>query len=594
VGSKRLNAFGIAVVAVLLAGVWMGAARVAAFAGPDPAFGSGGIVLTPFGTPLGAGDARIDALAVQPDGKIVAAGFGRDGRNNKFALARYNPDGSLDGSFGSGGTVLTQVSAAEGSHDEITALVVQPDGKLVVAGYASFGQQLIALARYNGADGSLDQTFNPNGNVITGMPGTLLSPVGNAGVARAMGLVEQPDGKLVVAGYARDATVAKFALVRYQADSSLDTTFGTGGRTLTPIGSGSFAAISALSRLADGRFVVAGTVADGGRDKFALARYTANGALDTTFGTGGSVLTPVGSGDATLRAMYVDPAGRLVVAGTAKDGSSNVFAVARYSANGALDTTGFGTGGIALTPVGSDGGAGAFAVTTDGSGLLVGGVASDGGVAKFALVRYGDDGSVDTGFTPNGAALTAIGDGSFASISSLILSGGAPVAGGYARNGGANLFALTRYADLPEATPVTPPAQAAAGPAVCFDRLQTKVCPGSARVAAVTAGRCKVKTRWVRMSHKGRAKVKLSCPSAVRGSLKLHRVRGKHRGSVLGSSSLSLKKGGSKTVSVKLSKKARRLLRKERRLRADAVFTAKTKAAKGRNTSRKLTLEAPK
>src|SRR5207237_273499 len=128
--------------------------------GLDSTFGTGGKV----GTPIGSIDDEASALVVQPDGKLVAAGYSDRGGNTTFALARYNAAGSLDTSFGTGGKVTTAIGSTD---DKAIALVLQPDGKLVAAGYSKGGSNIaFALARYN-ADGSLDASFGTAGKVTT-------------------------------------------------------------------------------------------------------------------------------------------------------------------------------------------------------------------------------------------------------------------------------------------------------------------------------------------------------------------------------------------------------------------------------------------
>src|SRR2546427_8627595 len=137
--------------------------------------------------------------------------------------ARANP-GDLDPSFGTGGQVITPFSSG---YDGASAIVVQPDGKVVAAGHAfNAGSTTFALVRYN-ADGSLDGNFGTGGKVTTA--------IGTASGGAA--LVVQPNGKLVAAGYTFTGSRTQFALVRYLATGSLDTSFGTGGKVATPIGS---------------------------------------------------------------------------------------------------------------------------------------------------------------------------------------------------------------------------------------------------------------------------------------------------------------------------------------------------------------------
>ncbi len=201
-------------------------------AGPgalDPSFGSGGIVVTDFN---GSIDDAAFAVAVQPDGKILAAGyvFSSAATNYDFALARYLPDGSLDPSFGTNGQVATDF---HGSTDVARAIALQPDGKIVVAGRAlrldgPFFD--FALARYN-TDGSLDASFGVGGKITTDFDG-------NGGADLAFALALQPDGKIVAAGSTSNIGVSGFALARYNADGSLDAGFGTAGKVATRFAGG--------------------------------------------------------------------------------------------------------------------------------------------------------------------------------------------------------------------------------------------------------------------------------------------------------------------------------------------------------------------
>src|SRR5439155_421071 len=165
----------------------------------DPSFGAGGQV----STPILSGYDGASAVVVQPDGKLVAAGHADNANNATFALVRYNAAGSLDTSFGTGGKVTTAIGSTD---DEVLALVLQPDGKLVAAGFtASAGNTAFALVRYN-ADGSLDTSFGTGGKVTTS--------IGSVD-DKAIALVLQPDGKLVAAGYSYNGTDTDFALARY-------------------------------------------------------------------------------------------------------------------------------------------------------------------------------------------------------------------------------------------------------------------------------------------------------------------------------------------------------------------------------------------
>jgi len=278
----------------------------------DTSFGTDGKVTTEFG-----GDDVAKALVVQPDGKLVAAGFSSTNISSDFALARYNGDGTLDTSFGTGGTVITDLA---GSLDQANALVVQPDGKLVAAGFTStnIGSDF-ALARYN-RDGSLDTGFGTGGMVTTDFAGA---------VDQAHGLVVQ-DGRLVAAGSTFTEFTADFALARYNRDGTLDTSFGTGGMVTTDFAGGLDQANALVVR--GGRLVAAGFTTAVGFD-LALARYNRDGTLDTGFGTGGMVTTDfAGSFDQANALAW--QANSVVAAGVAFTGSATDFALARYRMSG--------------------------------------------------------------------------------------------------------------------------------------------------------------------------------------------------------------------------------------------------------------------
>lgn len=275
----------------------------------DPTFGTSGKVTTDF---PGGGDAN--ALAVQADGKLVAAGV----TGGDFALVRYNPDGSLDTSFGTGGTVTTDFA---GNVDIANALIVQADGKLVAAGSTEFFAVDFAVARYN-PDGTLDASFGTGGQAVTDLGGN----------DRAFALAVQ-DGKLVAGGlsFSFTGTNGDFGLVRYNPDGSLDGSFGSGGKVTTDFrGLGSFEEARALV-VQGNRLVAAGNV--GPFVDFGLARYRADGALDRSFGSGGKVTTDfVGQTDEAF-GLAVQADGRLVAAGfTTSEFGEMDFALARYRA----------------------------------------------------------------------------------------------------------------------------------------------------------------------------------------------------------------------------------------------------------------------
>ncbi len=388
----------------------------------DPTFGENGMVSTDFG-PDGDG---ASAMAIQADGKIVAAGEAAYGA--EFGLARYNPDGTLDVTFGDGGRVTTDIPPS-GAY----AMAIQPDGKIVAAG----GGRRFALVRYR-PHGTLDPTFGGDGVVTTNF-----HPEYDVAYAVAI----QADGKIVAAGVSSiearkyfDDT--KIAVARYNADGSRDTSFGGDGRVTTDF-TGTYDSAFAVVIQADGRIVVAGT-AGAGRT-FALVRYNPDGTRDSSFGSRGKVSTNSCCEVATSVAIQVD--GKIVAAGAP-------FALARYETDGSLDPT-FGEDGIVTTdfltqPVGSHAGSWArgVAIQADGKIVAAGGSAvGSGGDSEFALARYMPDGSLDATFGGDGRVTTdwTIDVDDYAFALAIQADGKIVAAGTAAYFGPDATFALARY-----------------------------------------------------------------------------------------------------------------------------------------------------
>lgn len=220
------------------------------------------------------------------------------------------------------------------------------------------------------------------------------------------GSVLQPDGKIIIAGTCLGAINNDFCLVRYTAAGLIDTTFGTGGRVVTPIGIDNDTA-TAVALQRDGKIVVAGWCSSVGSRNFCLARFTASGALDPTFNGTGIVFTLTPGDDRRAYAVLVQHDGRIVAAGTCYGGGNLDFCLSRYNADGSLDTT-FNATGRVSTPIGGADAVGT-AITQQADGrLVVGGYC---GVLDidFCVARYNVDGTLDASFNGTGSALTSFG-----------------------------------------------------------------------------------------------------------------------------------------------------------------------------------------
>jgi uncharacterized delta-60 repeat protein len=391
----------------------------------DTSFSSDGKVTTA----IGSGADQANSVVVQSDGKIVAAGYS----TGVFAVVRYNIDGSLDTTFDTDGKVTTVI----GSFDSAYSVVLQSDGKIVAAGYSDNGSKYdFAVVRYN-TNGSLDTTFDTDGKVTTA--------VGSRTDA-AYSVVLQSDGKIVVAGYSDNGTNDDFAVVRYNTNGSLDTSFSSDGKVTTAIGSSADRAYSVVLQ-SDGKIVAAGYSYNGSNEDFAVVRYNTDGSLDTTFSSDGKETTAVGSGTDAAYSVVLQSDGKIVAAGFSDNGTNDDFAVVRYNTNGSLDTT-FDTDGKVTTAIGSRPDlANSVVLQSDGK-IVAAGSSYNGSNYDIAVVRYNTNGSLDTTFDTDGKVTTAIGSGEDRALSVVLQSDGKIVAAGYSYNGSNNNdFAVVRYSN---------------------------------------------------------------------------------------------------------------------------------------------------
>jgi uncharacterized delta-60 repeat protein len=395
--------------------------------------------LAAFGPAAMAADSSAygNSVAAQRDGKILVAGYAAGGRAAQVALVRYNSDGSLDTSLNSSGKVTTAVGTGD-CHGEGMAL--QGDGKIVVAGYSfnAGGQSCFTVLRYT-ADGSLDTSLAASGKLTTNV-GTKY--------ASAESVTIQSDGKIVVAGNSFNASGNNdFAVVRYNANGTLNTSFNETGKAIADFGADDYGRSVAV--YVDGKIVVTGytTKSYESKKECALACFKANGSLDTSFNGTGKVTTDFGGdGNAEGRSVAVQTDGKIVVVGYATAGSTEKFALARYNADGTLDTSFGGTGRV-LTAVGISGSnATGVALQKDGKIVVAGYAVNNSGTGyDFACVRYNTDGKVDQSFGDGGKIMTSVGKGDGKANSVAVQSDGKIIVAGSAYAGDDSQFAVVRY-----------------------------------------------------------------------------------------------------------------------------------------------------
>ncbi|HET6978798.1 MAG TPA: hypothetical protein VFI24_20870 [Pyrinomonadaceae bacterium] len=463
---KQINPTRISLIRPLAAAVIVPLIAVAAVFGQatsgnlDPTFGSGGIVRTDFSGNID----RANAVGIQADGKIVAAGssFSSAKTVEDFIVARYNTNGSLDKRFGSNGKITTDFFR---NVDTINALVIQPDGKIVVAGFAQLAgsggtPRVFAVARYT-SDGRPDTTFGNGGSITTSFGGTfaaasaiMLQPDGKIVVAGTA------DFNPRVPGSGLD-----FAVARYLPNGGLDASFGDAGQIVFDF-FGSFDQANTAALQPDGKIIVAGSASYDSFNRdigFALTRFNADGTTDFSFATGGKQITSFFDAGAKANGIVIQPDGRFVVAGTASDSATRPvatdFALARYNSDGSLDSS-FGIGGETAIPFSDSASeqANALALMSDGKIIVAGSAFKTFATPPdFALRRYNSDGSIDKSFGTDGSVITDLAGGTDNAQAVAIQADGNAVVAGRAFRSNFDL-SLARYLnDVVTVIDTTPP-----------------------------------------------------------------------------------------------------------------------------------------
>ena len=439
------------------------------------------------------------AIAVQPDGKIVLAGWSKTTNGNTyFALARYLTNGKIDTTFGrttgtQAGTTYITPTISNGTNDRINTIAIQPDGKILVAGWTSNnGINYCAVARFTTA-GVLDTTF---GGTNGAQPGTLYinQTIGGGINDQATDIVLQSDGKIIISGFTNKGNNIYCALVRLTTAGQLDTTFGgtngaPAGTTYIPFGIAGGTLDIATSALvqSDGSILVSGYSEDVSTDNiyFAIARFTTAGLLDTTFGrttgtSAGTQYIPFAIGSTVINittSLATQSDGSIILGGFTTNGNTapSYFALARFTSAGKLDTTFGQTGtsqaGTQYIPFSISNSATVYDYSTalliqSDDAILLGGWSSSadnfitttptsyGAVARFTPtgsldINFGQIGTAKAGtqyipFNTSNTASTTVIDNIYALA---LQANGSVVAGGWSSNGanGPSYFSVARF-----------------------------------------------------------------------------------------------------------------------------------------------------
>ncbi|HEX8265384.1 MAG TPA: FG-GAP-like repeat-containing protein [Pyrinomonadaceae bacterium] len=382
----------------------------------------------------GANDGAVK-VAVQPDGKIVAAGYiyNSSYSYSDFTVARFNTDGTPDVSFGTNGVVYSTFDTSSYA----SSLLIQPDGKILIAGSLFIGgSRDFALFRFN-PNGSPDLTFGANGFVTT--------PIDTNTNDSISAIAMQSDGKIIAAGSSdqNSSITSVFAIARYNPNGSLDSSFEGSGKTTTSFYNYDWAGNIVLRP--DGRFVVVGSTYNRStsRAAFALAQYNDNGTLDASFDGDGKVisLAPT-STEYYVTGAILQPDGKVVVSGT-QYGFGGTFQIARYNPDGSPDAS-FDGDGRAEISFGTNGGQ-AWTLALQPNGKIIVGGAMVSSRFDFALARLNSDGSYDRGFGVNGRVVTTITNAEDQIYGLALQSDGKILVSGYSNGSSNSDFTLARY-----------------------------------------------------------------------------------------------------------------------------------------------------
>ena len=407
----------------------------------DTSFDGDGKVRTTFGE-NGQGEG-ISSIFVLPDGKILAAGTGNEGSVRGFALARYNSDGSLDTTLSGDGKVVTQIS--NNSSESIRAAVLQPDGKIVVAGYSVLQ---FLVARFN-PDGTFDNSFSNDGKAFT--------TIYETGSSQANSLILEANGKIIAVGTSTiggNSIDGDFAIARYNPDGTPSTDFGVFGRVSTNLFNYSSEA-NAVAITSDGKILAAGTLQSNVETNGLIVRYTPDGRLDSTFasstqGSGSTGVHIPGGQEHQLNAIVVQPDGKFLVTGSYEGLSDAGLFLVRFNSNGTRDLQfGGNNNGFSIISALNKGGIGQdIALLPDGK-ILVTGAAANLAAQKFdfGLYRFNANGTLDTAFGNNGIAAISLSSGEDVPFSIVVQPDGKTILAG-ARNLNENAdtdIALVRF-----------------------------------------------------------------------------------------------------------------------------------------------------
>ena len=413
----------------------------------DQSFGVKGKVFTKLQE---SGDSdRANSIIIQEDGKIVVAGSSYRGNSpSLFALARYDRDGKLDTTFGGDGKVVTEIGTI---YAEINSIALRKNGDIIAAGndrYYHSGNEEddIVLARY-ASDGTYDAAFENQTDI-------------NDSNDLAEDLVLQNNGKIIVVGSTEKENRYRYFIMRFNVDGNNDGTFGKNTMVVSEYQTDSENdTANAVALQSNGKIVIAGASMKGGNYDFALARYNpADGSLDKSFGKEktGKVVRAISGGHDLIYDIAIQKDDKIVAAGIMQNGNNFNLAVARFLPDGRIDTQ-FGNYGVVTTDIGGGYDEAKSIVIQPNGKIIIAGYGEKDGSDVVVLVRYKQNGGLDSSFGEEGIVLTKITDKNAYGEDVALQADGRIVVTGYSNDSSANdrRFTTIRYqGDPPALVPV--------------------------------------------------------------------------------------------------------------------------------------------
>lgn len=368
----------------------------------DQTFGNNGKTITDFN---GFNDYGI-SMSLQPDGKVVVAGYPMNHQfdNVGFELARYLTNGTLDSLFGVNGKIITSFG---GVSEFATAVALTIDDKIIVSGSSSFKT---AIVRYS-KNGNLDSSFGDNGKVNS-----------DVGIYNPRCMSVQIDDKIIIGGFSNIDTSSFFVLARFLPNGSIDSSFGMNGRTVLNFGT-RVVGLFALTIQSDGKIVLAGHVSSDGMSDFdfALGRINSNGSPDLSFGVNGKVVTEFKDFNSVVHSIHVLPEGNILAIGAAFNNSSTRgLAMAKYTFQGKLDSTLNNIGLLTNTEIPLDIHSGIL--QPDGKIIVIGNYYDALYNSAFGIARYAATGEIDITFGEQGKTINFFSP-TYSSPSTVALTG---------------------------------------------------------------------------------------------------------------------------------------------------------------------------